>query len=578
MQIIVDKGFNIKMVEPSMVGQGSVNGAVISIFAPFSVTQYSAVNLWVRLPNGQVLEPIPAFPIPSENIGFGAWSVAVGGSLTEIPGTVTIQLEFVSPDATPTTNSATFTVSEGVRPVPPDSLDQSTYNDLISYIGTLTNNLNDNKALSDLLLSALVGRFKLQKNADTAKYRIDVRFDYSGISFLLPIYSELGYPADELRQNLIFEACGDQPVLITDGVDPDAEIKPISIEYGTDYDQFSVSYIKPDGSIGYISFTSGEVSLSNENVIEMSAQHIAEILSEAVGMPTYDAATGKITFTRLNGTSNTIDLILMSMLTDVTYDAAAGELVFDFRTHEGQISEIRISVGALTLPVWTANINTNDPNQLDVPPTTRAVKNAIAEEALLRIGAISNEAAARQAADSTIRSNAVNMPMLNGDTLTFTDLNGAVKGSITLPSSGGGGGSCSCYSVPIQTFEYYNYNDIKPLYNKFNFTEVAENVLKAYIHVAPPVNAACGGYPEFVIYSDNPFINEGASNIYYNFDDLGDNDSEELEIFVTLNSPLYLSIRYYGYNTPPNNWFIEITAKTDTREIWVVGQAMKEAY
>lgn len=577
MQIIVDKGFNIKMVEPSTVGQGSVNGAVISVFAPFSVTQYSAVNLWVRLPNGRVLQPIPAFPIPSENIGFGAWSVPVGGELTEIPGTVTIQLEFVSSNATPTTNSATFTVSEGVRPVLPDVPDQNTYNDLIEYIGTLTNDLNDNKALYELLLAALVGRFKLQKNADTAKYRIDVRFDYSDISFLLPIYSELGYPSDELRQNLIFEACGDQPVLITDGVDPDAVIKPISIQYDTDYDQFAVSYIKPDGLIGYISFLSGEVSLSNENVIEMSAQRIAEIRSEAVGMPTYDASTGKITFTRLNGTSNTIDLILMSMLTDVTYDAASGEIVFDFRTHEGQISEIRISVGALTLPVWTANISTNDPNQLSVPPTTQAVKNAIAEEALLRAGAISNESAARQAADSTIRSNAVKMPTLDGDTLTFTDLNGAVKGSITLPS-GGGGGSCSCYSVPIQTFEYYNYNTSEPLYNKFNFTQVAENVLKAYIHVAPPVNANCGGYPDMVIYSDNPFINEGASNIYYAFDDVGDNDSEELEIFVTLNSPLYLRISYYGYNTPPNNWFIEITAKTDTREIWVVGQQMREAY
>ena len=148
----------------------------------------------------------------------------------------------------------------------------------------------------------------------------------------------------------------------------------------------------------------------------------------------------------------------------------------------------------------------------------------------------------------------------------------------SMLASGGSGGSCSCYSVPIQAFEYYNYSAYEPLYNKFNFTQVSENVLKAYIHITPAQSVQCGGYPEMVIYSDNPFIDADVSSIYYNFDDVGDVDSEELEIFVTRNSPLHLSVKYYGYMTPPHNWFIEITAKTDTREIWVVGQAMDEAY
>lgn len=102
-----------------------------------------------------------------------------------------------------------------------------------------------------------------------------------------------------------------------------------------------------------------------------------EIKDLAVGIPTYDETTGKITFETLSGRYTTIDLILMSMLTNVRFDEANNEIVFSFRTHEGVESEVRVPLGDLTLPAWTTNVNTTNPEQLSVPPTTQAVKNAV---------------------------------------------------------------------------------------------------------------------------------------------------------------------------------------------------------
>lgn len=103
-----------------------------------------------------------------------------------------------------------------------------------------------------------------------------------------------------------------------------------------------------------------------------------EIRGSAVGIPTYDATTGEITFKTLSGDGETtIDLIITSMLTNVRFDEANNEIVFSFRTHEGVESAIRVPLGDLTLPAWTTNINTTNSEQLSVPPTTQAVKNAI---------------------------------------------------------------------------------------------------------------------------------------------------------------------------------------------------------
>lgn len=554
MQIIVNKDFSIAQVEPSTVGQGSVNGAVISVFAPFSVGQYSAVKIYAELPNGEVLEPIPAFPIPSDSLSFGAWSVLVGGALTKYPGQVKLQLVFLATgeDSQPSTGIATFTVAQGITPELPDEPDSNVYDDLLINIGELRSYFS---SLFNQLPPSWVTNVSNPSDPDTPPTANAV---YTFVSNIVNSLAE--NLAEELGEETTARENADTALgqRITDDV-------------------------------AAVENRLGE-SMQTLFSIESNARETADndIKDLAVGIPTYDETTGKITFETLSGRYTTIDLILMSMLTNVRFDEANNEIVFSFRTHEGVESEVRVPLGDLTLPAWTTNVNTTNSEQLSVPPTTQAVKNAVSSEASTRQNAdtelgtrINNEATSRGNADEAIKESAVKAPTLSNNVLIFKNLNDEEMTRITLPEGGGGssGGSCSCYSVPIQEFEYNNDDPWSPLYRSFTFTEVAENTLKAFIHIAPPESVNCGGYPDMVITSDNPFGEEGAEEIYYAFDDVADSDyDDEFNVNISITAPLTMTISYSAYSTPPSNWFIEITAKTDTREIWVYGQQMRAAY
>ena len=554
MQIIVNKDFSIAQVEPSTVGQGSVNGAVISVFAPFSVGQYSAVKIYAELPNGEVLEPIPAFPIPSDSLSFGAWSVLVGGALTKYPGQVKLQLVFLATgeDSQPSTGIATFTVAQGITPELPDEPDSNVYDDLLINIGELRSYFS---SLFNQLPPSWVTNVSNPSDPDTPPTANAV---YTFVSNIVNSLAE--NLAEELGEETTARENADTALgqRITDDV-------------------------------AAVENRLGE-SMQTLFSIESNARETADndIKDLAVGIPTYDETTGKITFETLSGRYTTIDLILMSMLTNVRFDEANNEIVFSFRTHEGVESEVRVPLGDLTLPAWTTNVNTTNSEQLSVPPTTQAVKNAVSSEASTRQNAdtelgtrINNEATSRGNADEAIKESAVKAPTLSNNVLIFKNLNDEEMTRITLPEGGGGssGGSCSCYSVPIQEFEYNNDDPWSPLYRSFTFTEVAENTLKAFIHIAPPESVNCGGYPDMVITSDNPFGEEGAEEIYYAFDDVADSDyDDEFNVNISITAPLTMTISYSAYTTPPSNWFIEITAKTDTREIWVYGQQMRAAY
>ena len=556
MQIIVNKDFSISQVEPSTVGQGSVNGAVISVFAPFSVGQYSAVKIYAELPNGEVLEPIAAFPIPSDSLGFGAWSVLVGGALTKYAGQVKIQLVFLATgeDSQPSTGIATFTVAQGITPVLPDPPDSNVYNDLLINIGELRSYFS---SLFNQLPPSWVTNVSNPSDPGTPPTATAV---YTFVSNIVTSLAER--LAEELGEEATARENADNALgqMITD-------------------EGMERAYAISD--------------LQSQITLEANtrAGAVAEIRKEALKVPQYDQKSGKMTFYDLNGEQiEIIDLILMSMLTNVRFDEANNEIVFSFRTHEGVESEVRVPLGNLTLPAWTTNVNTTNSEQLSVPPTTQAVKNAVSSEVSARQNAdtalgtrINNEATSRGNADEAIKELAVKAPTLSNNVLIFKNLNDEEMTRITLPEGGGGGGSsggsCSCYSVPIQEFEYNNDDPYSTLYRSFTFTEVAENTLKAFIHIAPPESVNCGGYPDMVISSDNPFGEEGAEEIYYAFDDVADSDyDDEFNVRISLNAPLTMTISYSAYSTPPSNWFIEITAKTDTREIWVYGQQMRAAY
>ena len=705
MQIIVNKDFSIAQVEPSTVGQGSVNGAVISVFAPFSVGQYSAVKIYAELPNGEVLEPIPAFPIPSDSLSFGAWSVLVGGALTKYPGQVKLQLVFLATgeDSQPSTGIATFTVAQGITPELPDEPDSNVYDDLLinigelrSYFSSLFNQLppswvtnvsnpsdpdtpptanavytfvsNIVNSLAENLAEELGEETTARENADTAlgqritddvaavenrlgesmqtlfsiesNARETADNDIKDLAVGIPTYDETTgkitfetlsgrYTTIDLilmsmLTNVRFDEANNEIVFsfrTHEGVESEVRVplgdltlpawttnvnttnseqlsvppttqavkNAVSSEASTRQNADTALGQRITDDVAAVENRLGE-SMQTLFSIESNARETADndIKDLAVGIPTYDETTGKITFETLSGRYTTIDLILMSMLTNVRFDEANNEIVFSFRTHEGVESEVRVPLGDLTLPAWTTNVNTTNSEQLSVPPTTQAVKNAVSSEASTRQNAdtelgtrINNEATSRGNADEAIKESAVKAPTLSNNVLIFKNLNDEEMTRITLPEGGGGssGGSCSCYSVPIQEFEYNNDDPWSPLYRSFTFTEVAENTLKAFIHIAPPESVNCGGYPDMVITSDNPFGEEGAEEIYYAFDDVADSDyDDEFNVNISITAPLTMTISYSAYTTPPSNWFIEITAKTDTREIWVYGQQMRAAY
>ena len=148
----------------------------------------------------------------------------------------------------------------------------------------------------------------------------------------------------------------------------------------------------------------------------------------------------------------------------------------------------------------------------------------------------------------------------------------------SLPDAGssGSGGSCTCYSVPIQKFEYTNEDMTSGTINHhFVYTEVAENTLKAILHVAGPEYMACGGFPSLVLSSDNPTYPEAIEEVYCSIIH-AENYSDQMSIQVSMTPPISITFSHSVYYTPPSDWFIEITVKTDTREIWVIAREMNQ--
>ena len=96
MQVVLNKDFSILKIEPSSVYQGSHNASFIQVFAPFSVVNYSALSLNIRLPNGRDLSPVPIFATPQQPEGFGVWSTPLSSDVTEFPGKVTFSFSAYS--------------------------------------------------------------------------------------------------------------------------------------------------------------------------------------------------------------------------------------------------------------------------------------------------------------------------------------------------------------------------------------------------------------------------------------------------------------------------------------------------
>lgn len=140
MFIVVNKNFTLANITPSTVYQGSNLANELAIFAPFSISSYSAVKIAFMLPSGEYLPPSLAFPSAEQPDGFGAWSMLLPASVTAIPGTVRLSLSFIGANnAKMVAEAAEFTVNASVPSVPPDTPSQDIYEQILSYVSEVLN-------------------------------------------------------------------------------------------------------------------------------------------------------------------------------------------------------------------------------------------------------------------------------------------------------------------------------------------------------------------------------------------------------------------------------------------------------
>jgi hypothetical protein len=158
MQVIINKDFSVAVVEPSAVFQNSQNASTLSVFAPFSVSQYGLIELYVTLPNGEILPPYVAFGNLNESEiaqGLGTWSLSLDSKFTQLSGRVVMSLAFyggtpeVDLEGKPTYPTVATTGEFSVMILPsvtgtlPATPNGDVYEQILTEVSTLISRIGD---------------------------------------------------------------------------------------------------------------------------------------------------------------------------------------------------------------------------------------------------------------------------------------------------------------------------------------------------------------------------------------------------------------------------------------------------
>lgn len=139
MVIITDANGNIQTPTiPENVYQGSNLANEIVFLAP--LPQSNQVSIVFNLPNGMVTEQkymTPYTSVPSE-YNLSAWVFKLAQDITLYYGQVTFQIRVYNADSIVTTCSGSFTVSKGVVPLPSSTPSSSTFEEILTYLSTLS--------------------------------------------------------------------------------------------------------------------------------------------------------------------------------------------------------------------------------------------------------------------------------------------------------------------------------------------------------------------------------------------------------------------------------------------------------
>lgn len=189
MFIVVNKDFSLANITPSTVYQGSNLANELAIFAPFSISSYSAVEIAFMLPSGEYLTPSLAFPSVEQPDGFGAWSMLLPSTVTAIPGTVRLSLSFIGAgNSKMVTEAAEFTVAASVPSVMPETPSQDIYEQILSYVSEVSNRKPNwsetNPNADDYIANKPPISRSTNANGETAGATVDGNLNVDGSAFI----------------------------------------------------------------------------------------------------------------------------------------------------------------------------------------------------------------------------------------------------------------------------------------------------------------------------------------------------------------------------------------------------------
>ena len=340
MFIVVNKNFSLANITPSTVYQGSNLANELAIFAPFSISSYSAVEIAVMLPSGEYLEPSLAFPTAEQPDGFGAWSMLLPASVTAIPGTVRLSLSFIGANnAKMVTEAAEFTVNASVPSVLPETPSQGIYKQILGYVSEVLNrkpNWNQTNVNSP---DYIINKPPISKTSTGVEVTGTLSVD--GVAF-----------SDKLDK--VSNPSANPPVVYAAQNNSQTTIE--------------VQIMPTAGAIAQYDFY-GNLATNSPNT-DSDAINRRYLNQNVITIVEYTGSTGVLSFKKADGTVITsVDLPLEMTVSGARYDETSGALVLTFTN--GDVVDIPLA--ELLLPEWITNLDDVPDGSENIPPTSKAV-------------------------------------------------------------------------------------------------------------------------------------------------------------------------------------------------------------
>ena len=195
----------------------------------------------------------------------------------------------------------------------------------------------------------------------------------------------------------------------------------------------------------------------------------ADIRSNAIGVPGYDAVTGKLTFKTLDGKKEvTHDLPIEKIIKTVGLSDDGKKLIFKFVTD----ADLEVDVSALTNPEWAKKIAAG----INTPPETGAIKKYIDDEALKKVSKLAPDY------EDGSKSNVYGMDA-SGNTVAFKGDNRSTPNTLVHRDADGYFEVSHPISLehPVSKMFFDNKHN-NSLYEEFNRLNVALAELEAAVN------------------------------------------------------------------------------------------------